>query len=146
MPFDIAPEIPVYESDFVLVRFLRMLCGLPILSWDSYDDIERVLVVAEKWDAPGPIAIIRNALTSPQFVTSNPLRLYVLAKHFDWNEEAKLAATHSLTLDLSDPIHAPQLADLCSRDLLALVSLHRKRRDMFKQMLDSPERFTAGNR
>lgn len=119
-------EIPIYESDFVLERLLRLLA-------------------AEKWDTPGPIASIRSALTCPRLLTSDPLRLYVLAKHFDWNEEAKLASTHTLKLNLHDPIHAPTLARLSSKDLLPLLNLHRKRRDMFKRLIDSPERFAAGN-
>ncbi|KAG5643757.1 hypothetical protein DXG03_009692 [Asterophora parasitica] len=138
-------EIPIYESDFVLERLLRLLCSIPVPSWESYDDVDRVLTAAEKWDTPGPIASIRAALTCPQFLTSDPLRLYVLAKHFDWREEAKLASTHTLKLNLHDPVHAPMLARLSSKDLLPLLNLHRKRRDMFKKLIDSPERFAAGN-
>ncbi|KAG6883547.1 hypothetical protein C0993_005549 [Termitomyces sp. T159_Od127] len=138
-------EIPIYESDFVLERLLPLLCSIPIPSWESFDDVDRVLTAAEKWDTPGPIASIRAALTCPQFLASDPLRLYVLAKHFEWKEEAKLAATQTLILDLNDPIHAPTLERLSSRDLLPLLNLHRKRRDMFKKLLDSPERFAAGN-
>ncbi|KAG6830733.1 hypothetical protein H0H92_015012 [Tricholoma furcatifolium] len=95
-------EIPIYESDFVLERLLRLLCSIPIPSWKSYDEVDLVLTAAEKWDTPGPIASIRTTLTYPQFLTSEPLRLYVLAKHFDWKEEAKLAATHTLALNLHD--------------------------------------------
>ncbi|KAF5378071.1 hypothetical protein D9615_007497 [Tricholomella constricta] len=138
-------EIPIYESDFVLERLLRLLCSIPVPSWESYDDVDRVLTAAEKWDTPGPIASIRAVLTCPQFLTSDPLRLYVLAKHFDWREEAKLASTQTLKLNLHDAIHASTLAKLSSKDLLPLLNLHRKRRDMFKKLIDSPERFAAGN-
>lgn len=139
-------EIPIYESDFVLVRLLRLICSLPVPIWESYDDIERVLTAAEKWDTPGPIASIRAALTSPQFLASDPLRLYVLAKHFEWEEEAKLSSTHTLKLNLHHPSYASTLARLSSKDLLPLMKLHRRRRDKFKELLDSPERFAAGNR
>lgn len=139
-------EIPIYESDFVLERLLRLLCSIPIPSWESFDDVDRVLTAAEKWDTPGPIASIRAALTCPEFLASDPLRLYILAKHFEWKEEAKLAATQTLRLDLHDPIYASTLERLSSKDLLSLLNLHRKRRDMFKKLLDSPERFAAGNR
>ncbi|RDB18970.1 hypothetical protein Hypma_014381 [Hypsizygus marmoreus] len=138
-------EIPIFESDFVVERLLRLLCSIPVPTWESYDDVDRVLTAAEKWDTPGPIASIRAALTRPQFLTSDPLRLYVLAKHFGWNEEAKLASTQTLRLNLHDPIYAPTLARLTSKDLLPLLNLHRKRRDMFKKLLDSPGRFAAGN-
>lgn len=139
-------EIPVFEPDFVLERLLALLCGLPVPKWDTYDDVERVLTVAEKWDTPGPITSIRSALTSPHFLTSDPLRLYALAKHFEWDEEAKLASTQTLRLNLHDPSHAPALSRLSSKDLLPLYNLHRKRRDQFRTLIDSPERFAAGNR
>ncbi|KAF8660103.1 hypothetical protein AX16_001661 [Volvariella volvacea WC 439] len=141
-----APEIAVYEPDSVLERLLRMVCGLAVPLWESYDDVERVLAIAEKWDAPGPIAIIRSALMSPKFLKADPLRLYALARHFGWKEQAKLAATESLTMALHDPEHTAQLERLSSKDLLPLLNLHRRRRDMFKELVDSPERFTAGNR
>ncbi|KAG6815593.1 hypothetical protein H0H87_000278, partial [Tephrocybe sp. NHM501043] len=120
-------EIPIYESDFVLERLLCQLCSIQIPSWESYDDLDRVLTAAEKWDIPGPIASIRAALTCPKFLTSDRLRLYVLAKHFNWREEAKIAATQTLKLNLLDSVHASTLCD------------------MFKELLISPERFAAGN-
>lgn len=139
-------EIPLYESDLVVERILCMLCGQPVAKWESFDEVERVLAVAEKWDTPGPIATIRSALTSPKFLAEDPLRLYALAKHFGWMEEAKLASTHTLTMCLHNPCHAARLAQLSSKDLLPLLNLHRRRRDYFKELIDSPERFTAGNR
>ncbi|TFK35125.1 hypothetical protein BDQ12DRAFT_612203 [Crucibulum laeve] len=138
-------EIDVYESDDVLERLLPLLCGLVMPRWNTLDQVERILTVAEKWDTPGPIASIRSALTSPHFLRSEPLRIYALAKHFDWPEEAKLASTHTLTLDLHDPSHAPILERMSSKDLLPLLQLHRARRDQFRLLIDSPERFTAGN-
>lgn len=139
-------EIPIYEPDFVLERILRLICGLPVPPWESYDVLECVLTVAEKWDTPGPITIIRAALTSPQFLDSDPLRLYAIATHFEWKEEAKIASKKTLKLDLHDASYAPMLEGLASKDLLSLLNLHRRRRDKFKELLDSPERFAAGNR
>ncbi|KAF9466675.1 hypothetical protein BDZ94DRAFT_127459 [Collybia nuda] len=138
-------EIPIYEPDFILERLLRLICGLPIPPWESYDVLERVLTVAEKWDTPGPVTIIRAALTSPRFLDSDSLRLYAIAKHFEWEEEAKIASRLTLKLNLHDASHARVLEGLAARDLLSLLNLHRRRRDKFKELLDSPERFAAGN-
>ncbi|KAF9003039.1 hypothetical protein BDQ17DRAFT_1242485 [Cyathus striatus] len=140
-----ADIIDVYEADFELERLLCLLCGIPAPRWESFSDMERVLVVAEKWDTPGPIGIIRSCITAPRFLKADPLRLYQLATHFGWKEEAKLASTHTLTLDLHDPAHSHIIEQLSSKDLLPLLNLHRKRRDQFRHLLDSPERFTAGN-
>lgn len=139
------PEpIPIYEHDNVLEKILCMIHGLPIPKWKSLDDLEQVLFLAEKWDAQGPQDAIRAVLTSPQFLTE-PLRVYILATHFDWEDEAKLASQSTLSLSLHDETHQPLLSRLSSKYLVPLLNLHRRRRDLFKELLDSPERFTAGN-
>ncbi|KAF8970843.1 hypothetical protein BDZ97DRAFT_1652051 [Flammula alnicola] len=143
---DVYPDIlDVYENDFPLERLLRLLSGLPIPKWESIDDIERVLGVAEKWDTQGPISSMRSALSSQCFLGQHPLKCYAIARHFGWDAEAKLASTHTLTLDLCDPVHASIMDQMSSKDVLLLLDFHRKRRDRFRQLLDSPERFAAGN-
>jgi hypothetical protein len=138
--------IDVYENDFVLDRILRLVSGLPLPKWESLDEIELVLGVAEKWDTPGPIAQIRLTIGTPDFLKAHPLRVYALAKHFDWKREAKIASTHTLALNLRDAIHTPILKRISSKDLFPLFNLRRKRRERFKELINSPERFTAGNR
>jgi len=138
--------LDVYEDDFPLELLLKMISGLALPKWESISDLVRVLALAEKWDTPGPLSIMRNALTSLQFLQDHPLRCYALAAHFNWNDEAKIASTYTLTLNLYDPSHSPVMDEMSSKDLLPLLNLHRKRRDMFRELLDSPERFAAGNR
>jgi len=138
--------LDVYESDFELERVLRLMCGLSIPPWGCLEELERVLHLAEKWDTPGPISVIRQSLTSSRFLASHPLRCYMIAAHFGWVTEAKLASKYTLTLNLYDSIHATVINQMTSKWLLPLLTLHRKRRDMFKDLLNSPERFSAGNR
>ncbi|KAF8152584.1 hypothetical protein B0H34DRAFT_800984 [Crassisporium funariophilum] len=140
------PDIlDVYEGDLAMEPLLKLLCGLPIPKWKSLDNLGRILALAEKWDTPGPLASMRSALSSQQFMAHYPLRCYSLARHFGWDHEAKLASSHTLSLDLYDPIHANALDHMSSKDLLPLLNLHRKRRDLFRELLNSPERFAAGN-
>ncbi|KIM35439.1 hypothetical protein M413DRAFT_32470 [Hebeloma cylindrosporum] len=141
----ISDVLDVYEDDFPLELLLKMIIGLPIPRWKSLCDLARVLALAEKWDTPGPLSIMRNALTAPQFLHDHPLSCYSLATHFDWKEEAKIASTHTLTLNLSDPSYSLILGEMSSKDVLPLLDLHQKRRNMFRELLDSPERFAAGN-
>ncbi|KDR71912.1 hypothetical protein GALMADRAFT_229404 [Galerina marginata CBS 339.88] len=142
---DLPPVLDVYEPDFALERLLRLVSGLPVLKWGSIDEVERVLTLAEKWDTPGPIATMRYALNSLQMLQNHPLKCYMLAVHFGWSAEAKLASTYTLGLNLYDSIHTPIIDQISSKDLLPLLNLHRRRRDMFRQLLNSPERFAAGN-
>ncbi|KAF5361387.1 hypothetical protein D9758_006198 [Tetrapyrgos nigripes] len=118
-----ASPIPTHEASEILTLFLLLLTGKPvptISSWGSpacraklgdpcssdpalstsCDVIERVLSLAEMWDAPGPISYIRMGITSPTFLEKDPVRVYAMACHFGWDEARNLAAQHTLTIDL----------------------------------------------
>lgn len=132
------------EEDKILERVLRLMCGLEVPKWESFDQLEGAIALADKWEAPGPLSIIRSAITAPSFLVE-PLHLYVLATRYGWEEEAKIASTHTLTLSLYDDIHQGQLQRLASKDLMTLFHFHRRRRDEFKTFVDSEEPFNAGN-
>ncbi|KAF9482838.1 hypothetical protein BDN70DRAFT_874419 [Pholiota conissans] len=140
-----ASILDVYEDDFPLEHLLKLMSGLSTPKLESLDNFEQVLRIAEKWDTPGPLSTLRHSLTAKKFLDQDPLRCYSLAKHFGWSAEAKAASTHTLVLNLHDPIHTPIMDQMSSKDLLCLLDLHRKRRDLFRELLDSPERFAAGN-
>jgi len=57
--------------------------------------------------------------------------LYAAACHFGWAEDVCAASTHSLMLNLYDPVHRPSLLHLHMAELLALYSLHHERRMKF---------------
>ncbi|KAK7443535.1 hypothetical protein VKT23_015708 [Stygiomarasmius scandens] len=182
------PEpIRTHETSYILTLFLLLLSGKPcpvIPSWGSptsqaklqatnsgnlscCDVIERVLSLAEIWDAPGPISFIRMGITSPTLLATEPVRIYAFACHFGWSEARDVAAQRTLTLDLlreeepskdegkgagMDVGSAPMTSSiqkslecLTSRDLLALLNLRKRRIDTFRMLLNSPVRFSAGN-
>ena len=142
------PDIlDVYEADFPMAEVLKLIYGIPTsLRSSSFDEIETILALAEKWDTQGAIASLRSVFSSPQFIDQHSIKCYVLSRHYGWDYEARLASTRTLALNLYDPIHAQTLDQLSSKDLRLLLNLHRKRKDMFGLLLNSPERFPAGNR
>ncbi|KAJ7642593.1 hypothetical protein DFH06DRAFT_1097337 [Mycena polygramma] len=141
-----SPEaIAVHEPDAVVEPLLRLMCGLATPPWLSLASLSAVLTLAQNWSAPGPIALLRPALTSPKFLTISPLHVYALATHFNFPAEAQLASTHTLHLNLFDAKHADVLESMPACAVLPLLKLHRARRDGLKASLDSPERFLAGN-
>ncbi|KAF9074460.1 hypothetical protein BDP27DRAFT_190737 [Rhodocollybia butyracea] len=158
------------ESSDVLTPFLMLIGGIPIHTplheWgvvfsyktsyftdestdprSCFDIIERVLRLAECWDAPGPLSYIRLGLHNPELVKRDPLRLYAIASHFGWECERNWAAQHTLMLDLSQASPAAQetLECMSSKDLLSLLKLHYRRREEFRELLDEPGRFSVGN-
>ncbi|KAJ7027707.1 hypothetical protein C8F04DRAFT_1113919 [Mycena alexandri] len=137
--------IPIDEPDKVLEPLLCLMCGLPTPPWNSLDDLSAVLTLAQNWGALGPIALLRPALTAHRFLAANPIHVYALATHFGWRAEAQFASTHTLSLDLLDPKHADSLGCMPAVATIALLRLHRTRRDALSALLNSPERFLAGN-
>ncbi|KAK0228669.1 hypothetical protein IW262DRAFT_631381 [Armillaria fumosa] len=145
------PEtIPTYEPAATLTPLLLLLFGLPlhrpISSW-SYEELERILTLAENWDAQGPISFIRGAISCPRFVEMDPLRLYAIAAHFGWEEEMRLAAKFTLRIDMFNLSNEQEevLARISSKDLLPLLQLRRKRTMAFRMLINDAGRFSAGN-
>ncbi|KAJ7155756.1 hypothetical protein C8R46DRAFT_1116392 [Mycena filopes] len=137
-------EIPVGEADAVMERVLRMMCGLEIPRWASFDEVETTLELIEKWDTPGPLSVVRTAIASPLFA-AEPLRVYVLTAHFGWEEETKAVLVETLKLGLLDGEYDATLCRLSSRSLLTLVAFHDRCKGRFRDALDGTELFAAGN-
>ncbi|KAJ7612985.1 hypothetical protein FB45DRAFT_842921 [Roridomyces roridus] len=137
-------DIPVGEKDVVLERVLRLMCGMEIPRWSSLDEIESVLTLVEKWEAPGPLSVVRTAVTSTHFA-DEPLRLYVLTSHFGWEEESKQVLTETLKLMLLSGEHDSLLCRLSSRSLLKIVTFHDRCKTRFRDALNGGELFSAGN-
>jgi hypothetical protein len=140
------PEIDVIyvdEDEHTLESLLRMVCGLPILDVESYDEVDSLLFAAEKYDMPGPTSIIRKLIMTPPLL-DQPLRLYSTACHFGWESEAKSASTETLTYNLHAPVHRPFLQTLGTDAILNLFDLHRARREGLRQRLDDPPFVSGG--
>lgn len=138
------PPIEVVERDAILVKVLCMICGLHTDAWESIGDVDDALGLAQRWDAPGPLSIIRGGAMTPMFLAA-PLRLYAIATRHGWEDEARVASTHTLGLNLYDEEYREDLERIPTRHLLPLLRLHRVRRDGFKRLIDSDVYFQAGN-
>ncbi|KAJ6606914.1 hypothetical protein B0H10DRAFT_2073826 [Mycena sp. CBHHK59/15] len=143
MESDGAP-IAVFEHDAPLEGILRMMCGLEVPKWHSFDEVEAVLSLIEKFDAPGPNSVVRSAVHSPMFV-AEPLRLYALATHFEWADVTNMALMETLKLDLLSEQNRQNLRRLSSQSLLVLLDFHETCKNHLKATLDNPVFFSAGN-
>ncbi|KAH9946682.1 hypothetical protein B0H21DRAFT_742628 [Amylocystis lapponica] len=134
--------LDVDEPSDVLVGLLTMVNGAGLPSLDSIDLVEGILNAAEKYDMPGPMSIIRKLIISPPLI-STPLRVYEIACRLGWIDEAKMASTHTLTMDLCAAEHLDDLSRMHGRDLPRLMSLHRHRRDRLAAGLNNSGIFFA---
>jgi hypothetical protein len=127
--------VAVDESDAVLHKFLQIINCLELPKWESCFDVWNVLRVADKYEAPGAVAILRAAVNSPLFF-DDPIYMYAVSTQHDWEEESKLASKLSLTLRLHEPAHQELLATVPSNYLVQLYNLHRRRIDKFRRLID----------
>ncbi|KAF8972900.1 hypothetical protein BDZ97DRAFT_1900776 [Flammula alnicola] len=130
------------EDAEILEPLLRMICGLPFAEITSHDLVESLLYAAEKYDMPGPMSLIRMYILTPSSL-NDPIRLYAVACRYDWEQESKTLSTRTLSLNLHDPVYRPSLRTLPTDAVLDLFSLHRSRREGFRQCLDGPP-FVSG--
>lgn len=120
------------EHSSVLEALLRITCGLPPTLPTTYEGLDNVLYASEKYDTPGPSALLRAwlsmSLTLPtkSLVASDgdgdkqpalpclptPLHTYALACRFGWIEEAKSASTQTLTLNILSPTSRQLMTEL----------------------------------
>jgi hypothetical protein len=124
------------ETSKVLGTLLRMIGGLEFPKWQSFDDLDDLLNAAEKYDMPGPRATMRAYIITPIFL-EQPLRLYAIAARYGWEEEAKLASKHTLSLSIHEDEHAAVLGCVPSPYLFRLFRLHHRRRDTFRIEIQS---------
>lgn len=122
------------EKSQILGTLLRMIAGLEFPMPKSFDDLEDLLTAADKYDMPGPRVIIRTVITTPLFL-EQPLRLYAIVARYGWEEEAKYASKHTLTLSIYKDEHATVLERIPASFLMRLLRLHRQRVIKFKEYI-----------
>ncbi|KAJ7181239.1 hypothetical protein C8R46DRAFT_1187395 [Mycena filopes] len=132
--------IPLAEPAPLLARALSILCGLPPEDAAlDFPTAEALLALADRWSAPALATHVRSALTTPPFL-AEPLRMYALAARAGWHDEARLASSRTLALRLyDDDAHDALLRRMPTPDLLALLALHRRRRDALNRMLSGED-------
>ncbi|EIW82549.1 hypothetical protein CONPUDRAFT_53299 [Coniophora puteana RWD-64-598 SS2] len=135
--------IALDEDAPTLEALLRMVCGQPITPPQTHDALDALLFAAEKYDMPGPLALLRILLAVPP-LSAEPLRIYAAASRFGWDAEARAASAQTLAMDVHDAAHGPVLRKLSTDAVLALFALHRDRREGLRRRLDEPPFVGAG--
>lgn len=138
------PEtIHLDEDSSTLELLFRMISGLPIEPLMSFDTIDTLLFASEKYDMPGPTSLVRIAVLTPP-LADQPLRLYAAASRCGWTEEAKVASQRTLSANIWQDDNWEMLAKVDVRSALALLKLHRSRREDLRKKLDEHPFVNAG--
>ena len=138
------PTIDVPESSDILQPFFQYLYprSLPKISdlamWTA------LYAVADKYNAEAVTDLLRGMLI-PQFLEIAPLRVYALASHWGFEEEAKIASRGTLTIDISGGFLEEDLRLMGSAACQKLYLLHIQRRDKARVLVNSCTYQFAGN-
>jgi len=102
-PLDAAdhlPHVDLQESTTTLDILLRYIYPIPSPKIENFTTLTNVLASAEKYGAEGVTSRLRTILSS-QFLDLDPLRVYAIACRWSFLEEAKLASTRTVYVDLA---------------------------------------------
>lgn len=127
-PKEPTPVVDFPESSDVLQPFVQYLypCSPPKISdlamWaDLY-------TVADKYSTEVVTDLLRDMLI-PRFLETSPLRVYALASHWGFEEEAKVASTRTLIMDISSGFSEEDANLMGSVACQKLFLLHIQRRE-----------------
>ena len=130
-PTGYPPQIPTFgvtESSAILEPFIQYLypCSPPTVSdltmWSA------LYTVVDKYKAEGVMDSLRDILL-PKFLETSPLRVYALASRWDLKEEAKIASTRTLAIDIDKdfpPEDAEMMGGTACQQLYFLHLTHRE--------------------
>lgn len=94
------PRVDLPETTTTLDILLRYIYPIPSPKIEDFATLGSVLISAEKYGAEGVISRLRTILVSPRFLDTDPLRVYAVACRWSLLEEAKLASTRTVYVDL----------------------------------------------
>ncbi|TFK89803.1 hypothetical protein K466DRAFT_544656 [Polyporus arcularius HHB13444] len=140
---ELVEPILMDESADLLSGLFSIVSGIELLKHHDFDYLESLLRVAEKYEMPMVISTVRLALFSPFTNVPCPIRLYGIACRMSWENEAKLASTRTLGVDLLAPTALPALVALEAPHRDKLVALHRQRKDVLMESIDDVDLFYA---
>ena len=129
------PIIPFTEPASVLDVLLRFCIPRPPPKLNDFVTIFHVLKAAKKYELDWAFAAVSDALGG--VVGKDPVRSYVMARHFELKDATRQAAIHCLRLTVSDIIDCDigELECINGRDFQQLLRYRRKCRDAVSERL-----------
>ncbi|KAH8111714.1 hypothetical protein DFH11DRAFT_1611439 [Phellopilus nigrolimitatus] len=104
----------------------RALAPSDITSFAFMHDLAVIFI--EKYDVPAGVASLRSLYHDSRSPSLPPIKMFGLAERFGWIEEADVASSATLAVDLHATDSQAQLETLTAHSALQLLNLHRKRK------------------
>jgi len=125
---DALPEVDVKEGPEDLDILLRLI--YPTImppKFEDFDTLGKAITVLKAHKIEGVQELLKPILVSQRFLGSDPIRVYAMATHFGFKEEALLAAPLAAARDFTTNIRAEDLRNMAAVDYHRLVALSRER-------------------
>ncbi|EIM88016.1 uncharacterized protein STEHIDRAFT_53996 [Stereum hirsutum FP-91666 SS1] len=134
--------VPVYESAWVLITVLRFVFDpRSTYTIPSLSALVPLLSASQKWLLARPLKALRAMLVHPNFLATEPLRIFAIATRFEFDEEARIASEWVLrTGALGDGI-PEELKWVTAFAFWELQRLHRRRVNAACEILRWPETY-----
>ena len=126
------PEIPVIDLDETpkdLELFLRMIYPFEFPRMPTLDAIVHAFGMLDKYEVGGrPLQTLRSLLVSPRFLEHEPIKVYSIACHWKFKEEADLAAPYTSHLNVTSLAKTEDLQRMTGVEYHRLISLSKQRK------------------
>ena len=132
----ISPHVDVQDPPETWETLLRVIYRMPNQTTDKLDDLESLLLVAEKYQMQSVIDAHKKVLEYREFVQEDPLRLYAIACRWGFGDQAKFVARNAELLTVTKRPNAGDLAGLTVSCYHSLVSFLAERDNEWHQTMD----------
>ena len=123
------PVIPIAESPEIFETFLRLIYPLEPPAMTSLELVDELFRLAEKYVTDGVHAKVKQALVSPSFLKTDPIRVYAIACRTGLDGvEADMAIRHTFEIDLVGGIPGTHFQMMTAEAYNRLLSSHVARR------------------
>ncbi|KAF8592295.1 hypothetical protein K439DRAFT_398953 [Ramaria rubella] len=129
--------VDVPENSKVMHALLSFVYPIEEPPIDELTLLGEVLGAALKYDMAHAVQSLRRLLISPEFLYDSPERVYAIACRHHLESEAKIASTHTLTVNILDAPLAEELKYITAFDYHRLLALHRTRGAAAQKLLNN---------
>ena len=130
------PTIDIPESSDILEPFIQYLYPRSPPKISDLPMWETLYTVADKYNAEAVMEAFRDMLIS-RFLETSPMRVYALASHWGFEEEAKIASRRTLKMDISRGFSEEDAGLMGSVACQKLYLLHIQRRDKARALINN---------
>lgn len=128
-------EFVVPESDATMETILRFVYPVTDPVLQDLDDVSDVLAASLKYKLTYVTDKIQQLLVSPRFMFDEPVRVYVIASRYGLDQEANIAARHTLRFPVNWPAYE-EFEHIGGKMYHELVALHRNTSRTFVRILE----------